>query len=123
MQKKRRMRYLSSMLITAAVLLWLLVAPHTAKAANISLNETNFPDAAFRTAVKSAFDLNNDNSLSSTEISKAKKLDASSSGIASTTGLQYLTALQELNVQYNQLRTLDVSKNTALTTLICNGNT
>ena len=122
MQKKRKMRYLSSVLITAAVLLWALMAPHTAKAANVSLNSTNFPDEAFRTAVKSAFDANNDNTLSATEISRAKKLDASSSEIADVAGLQYLTALQELNVQDNYLETLDVSSNTALTTLICNSN-
>lgn len=43
-------------------------------------------------------------------------------GLTSLKGIEYFTALTELRCNNNQLTTLDVSKNTALTVLWCETN-
>jgi Leucine-rich repeat (LRR) protein len=42
--------------------------------------------------------------------------------ISNLKGIEAFTALTYLNCSYNQLTSLDVSKNAALTTLVCDGN-
>ena len=87
----------------------------------VAIDDTNFPDADFRTFVKN-FDTNKDDSLSDTEIAAVKVINYPHIGITNLKGIEYFTALKILNCESNRLTTLDVSKNTALTDLNCSDN-
>ena len=50
------------------------------------------------------------------------RIDIDSQNIADLKGIEYFTALTQLWCDYNELTSLDVSKNTALTRLCCAGN-
>ena len=91
------------------------------QSAGVAIDNTNFPDADFRTFVKN-FDTNKDDSLSDTEIAAVKVINCSHIGITNLKGIEYFTSLEELYCSANQLTALDVSKNTALTDLNCSGN-
>ena len=91
------------------------------QSAGVAIDDTNFPDANFRTTVKN-FDTNQDSSLSDTEIAAVKKINCSNKGITNLKGIEYFTALKSLRCYNNKLTTLDVSKNTALTYLDCDYN-
>ena len=86
--------------------------------AGVTIDNTNFPDANFRTVVKK-FDTNQDSSLSDTEIAAVKKINCSNKGITNLKGIEYFTSLNILWCTDNQLTALDVSENTALTKLNC----
>ena len=91
------------------------------QSAGVAIDDTNFPDANFRTVVKN-YDTNKDDSLSDTEIAAVKAIDCFEKGISDLTGISHFTALKKLNCTKNQLTRLDVSKNTALTILDCDNN-
>ena len=88
------------------------------QSAGVAIDDTNFPDANFRTVVKK-FDTNQDSSLSDTEIAAVKKINCSNKGITNLKGIEYFTSLNILRCTDNQLTALDVSENTALTKLNC----
>ena len=88
------------------------------QSAGVTIDNTNFPDANFRTVVKK-FDTNQDSSLSDTEIAAVKKINCSNKGITNLKGIEYFTSLNILWCTDNQLTALDVSENTALTKLNC----
>ena len=91
------------------------------QSAGVAIDDTNFPDANFRTVVKK-FDTNQDSSLSDTEIAAVKKINCSNKGITNLKGIEYFTSLNILLCTDNQLTALDVSENTALTALDCRFN-
>ena len=91
------------------------------QSAGVAIDNTNFPDANFRTVVE-YYDTNKDSSLSDTEIAAVEEIDCYDKGISNLKGIEYFTALRSLNCGYNQLTSLDVSKNTALTNLYCSRN-
>ena len=91
------------------------------QSAGVAIDNTNFPDANFRTIVE-YYDTNKDSSLSDTEIAAVEEIDCYDKGISNLKGIEYFTALRSLNCGYNQLTALDVSKNTALTKLYCKKN-
>ena len=91
------------------------------QSAGVAIDDTNFPDANFRTVVKK-FDTNQDSSLSDTEIAAVKKINCSNKGITNLKGIEYFTSLNILLCTDNQLTALDVSENTALTELDCRFN-
>ena len=91
------------------------------QSAGVTIDNTNFPDANFRTVVKK-FDTNQDSSLSDTEIAAVEEIDCYDKGISNLKGIEYFTALRSLSCGRNQLTSLDVSKNTALTYLHCSYN-
>ncbi len=88
----------------------------------IEINEINFPDATFRNYVKSNFDTNKDGYLSKNEIAAVTTINVNNKGILSLKGIEYFTALTELDCSNNNLTSLDVSANTSLTKLYCTGN-
>ena len=90
--------------------------------AQVTINETNFPDEAFRSFVSRYFDTDTDNELSSSEIANAKVMDLSWIYVSDLKGIEYFTALTELDCRNSYLITLDVSKNVALEKLDCRGN-
>ena len=91
------------------------------QSAGVAIDNTNFPDANFRTVVKN-FDTNKDGSLSDTEIAAVEEIECVSKKISDLTGISHFTALKSLTCRNNQLTTLDVSKNTALEELDCYNN-
>lgn len=88
----------------------------------LAIDETNFPDANFRSYVLASFDSNGDEKLDDEEIANVKYIYALSKTISSLKGIEYFTELLELNCDNNQLTSLDVSKNTKLVKLICSKN-
>ena len=88
---------------------------------DVSINETNFPDANFRTVVKE-YDIDKDENLSRAEIEAVKEIKCYNKDIRSLTGIEYFTALQTLKCYSNQLTSLDISGNTALKSLDCAKN-
>lgn len=81
----------------------------------VPLDESHFPDAAFRTYVKDKFDTTPDNVLSQTEISAAKYMtNMSNMGITNLQGIEYFTNLISLSCTKNNLSSLDLSQNTKL---------
>ena len=91
-------------------------------AGSVEINETNFPDAKFRSFVKENLDKNKDNILDAGEIAAVKKIEANNMGIKSLEGVGFFTALETLNCWDNELTGLDLSKNTKLTSLSCSEN-
>ena len=93
-----------------------------AAAGDVTINATNFPDAAFRSYVSDNFDTNGNGVLSASEIAAVKKISVTGKGITTMAGLEYFTALTELYCASNQLTALDVGQNTALEQLYCYKN-
>lgn len=99
----------------------MLTAP-TPVSSGLAIDETNFPDANFRSYVLAKFDSNGDEKLDDEEIANVKYIFAPSKTISSLKGIEYFTELLELDCGNNQLTSLDVSKNTKLVKLICSKN-
>lgn len=94
---------------------------------DVEINETNFPDEIFRWYV-SWYDKNKDGTLSQKELDEVKKMDLSfynfytyrELDIKNLKGIEYFKNLKELRfINNSNLTSLDLSKNTALTELIC----
>ena len=91
------------------------------QSAGVAIDDTNFPDANFRTIVEH-YDTNKDSSLSDTEIAAVEEIDCYDKGISNLKGIEYFTALRSLSCGRNQLTALDVRKKTAMTYLHCSYN-
>ena len=114
-------KWLASVL--AACLILTLCPIHTeAASGDLTINASNFPDAAFRNYVSQNFDKNSDGALSTSEIAAVKKISVTGMGITTLEGLAYFTSLTELYCASNQLTSLDISGNPALEQLYCYKN-
>ncbi len=91
-------------------------------AADIVINETNFPDEVFRNYVTDNFDDNNNGILEEAEINAIIGVDVDEMGISDLKGIEYFSNLRNLSCKNNNLTALDVSQNTALVFLICTNN-
>ena len=91
-------------------------------AGSVDINETNFPDAKFRSFVKENLDKNKDDILDAGEIAAVKMIEANNMGIKSLEGVGFFTALETLKCWDNELTGLDLSKNTALKDLQCSNS-
>ena len=112
--KKKLLSILLCLVMVAGLL------PTAAFAAGyVEINETNFPDAKFRSFVKENLDKNKDDILDAMEIAAVKMIEANKMGIKSLEGVGFFTALETLKCWGNELTELDVSKNTELTRLEC----
>ena len=90
---------------------------------DVAINATNFPDAYFRAVVaESGIDKNQDGYLSQEEIEAIKELNVVKKSIADLKGIEYFTSVTKLYCSYNQLTSLDVSKNVALEIFWCYEN-
>ena len=89
---------------------------------NLLLNETNFPDANFRSYIINQFDEDGLGYLTETQVAAIKSIFCAEKQIANLKGIQYFTALTDLLCQQNGLSALDVSKNKALKQLHCEKN-
>ena len=100
----------------------MMLAAPAPVSSGLAIDETNFPDANFRSYVLAKFDSNGDEKLDDEEIANVKYIFAPSKTISSLKGIEYFTELLELDCGNNQLTSLDVSKNTKLVKLICSKN-
>ena len=90
-------------------------------ASNLFINEAMFPDEDFRKYLLSQ-SYGSDGILTAEEIASVTKLYVAYRNIQSLQGIEFFTALTELDCWGNQLTSLNVSKNTALTDLRCYNN-
>ena len=100
----------------------LLILACTAALADVAIDETNFPDPEFRERIAYEFDTDKDGKLSDAEIDAVTVGMFSEHGFLDMTGIGFFRNLTTLNCAYNQLTTLDVSKNTRLQYLYTSGN-
>ena len=89
---------------------------------NLLINETNFPDANFRSYITEEFDTVGQGYLTKDQVAAVTAIDCSRKEIASLKGIEYFTALTSLECYDNQLTSLDVSNCNALTSLNCSSN-
>lgn len=89
--------------------------------APVDIDAENFPDDNFRTYIK-GFDLDNNSILSPAEIANVAKIDVNNKQINSLKGIEYFTALNELDCHENNITELDLSSNKELTVLRCQSN-
>ena len=125
MKHTKTLRRGLSILLALMLCLTLLPAIALAEGEDIEINETNFPDQIFRGWLLDKGNLNGmgaDGVLTSGELAQITVLDLSGLGIGDLTGISHFTALEQLNVNNNRLTSLDVSKNTRLTSLYCATN-
>ena len=92
----------------------------------IKIDDVNFPDERFQDFVRQ-FDTDHDgfytyDYLSQKELDAVQKLDIINYSITSLKGIEFFTALTDLNCCNNWIASLDVSKNTVLITLDCSCN-
>ena len=108
---------------TAFLLVSLLLVMLCAFAvADVALDAANFPDERFRNFIKSEADGDRNGILSNDEISNVKYLKCESKYLSNLKGIEFFTALEELNCSYNSLNELNITGLTALKTLNCKHN-
>lgn len=88
----------------------------------IAIDEASFPDTAFRKYVQNHIDSDENGVLDEAEIRACVEIDCSGLGIANLTGIEIFSNLEKLDCSNNNISSLDISQNTALTQLICYGN-
>lgn len=93
-----------------------------AQQTSFAIDETSFPDTNFRAYVQKNIDSDGDNILEFEEIKEVSELTVSNMSITSLAGIEYFTQMFYLDCSGNQLTSLDVSNNVALTTLDCADN-
>ena len=87
----------------------------------VQIDETHFPDEAFRTYVAENLDSSANGYLESKEAG-IKALDVSGLGIRDLRGIGYFSKLESLDCSANELTSLDLSGNPALQDLNAEGN-
>lgn len=85
----------------------------------IAIDETNFPDPAFRNYLIETYDFAKDGILTDEEIKNTKRLFLGIDSIKSLKGIEYFTDLKKLFCFFNEITELDMSRNTKLTYLDC----
>jgi len=88
----------------------------------VIIGEPLFPDPVFWDYIFSNFDKDGDGSLSISEIRAIEEIDVNEKNVASLEGIQCLFNLKSLDCNYNNLSSLDLSKNKKLTSLFCDNN-
>ena len=88
----------------------------------VMMTQENFPDLNFRGAICRMLPIAEGDTIPEKMLSKVKKLQLSGLGIKSLKGIEFFTALTQIDCSENQLQEIDVSKNTALQTLECGRN-
>lgn len=87
----------------------------------VALDESNFPDAGFREYL-AQFDVDSDGMFSQQELLAVTAISLRAKQISNLKGIEHFTALTYLNVEMNQLTSLDLSLNTQLEVLIAANN-
>ena len=85
----------------------------TAYDPGLPIDESIFPDAAFREYV-TGFDSDGDGYFSAEELNAVTDISCNSKGIRDLTGIENFSRLRTLNCEWNYLENVDLSANTAL---------
>ncbi|MBE5933610.1 MAG: hypothetical protein E7263_09355 [Lachnospiraceae bacterium] len=85
----------------------------------VKVNETNFPDANFRSYLSEEFDSDGDGYI---VVGDVTRIECGKKGISSLKGIEYFSELSYLVCSINNLTSLDVTNNTKLTVLFCYEN-
>ena len=108
------------------LLLFILQITFNSKVAansEIPIDETSFPDNRFVNALKETYPkYTEDNILTEDELKKITSLDLSMQGIQNLKGIEYFKYLTFLNLEVNNLVSLDLRQNSNLTTLEISNN-
>ncbi|MBR0147385.1 MAG: Ig-like domain-containing protein [Eubacterium sp.] len=91
-------------------------------AGSIKISEDNFPDPAFRSEVAKQFDSDGDTFLSVEECEAVTSIGVESCSISSVDGIAFFPNLETLDCKYNNITSLDISKNPSLLSLSCDYN-
>lgn len=119
--KRKEGRSITLLLSLMLIFMNLFAVPAWAAPEDVAIDETNFPDANFRTFV-STKDTDSDGFLSQSELDAVTVIDVYGKNITNLKGLELFKNLDTLRCSNNQLTTLDVTKNTALESLDCGNN-
>jgi len=90
-------------------------------AADVAINEANFPDGAFRDYVK-GFDKDGSGVLTSAELNAVTEISLEGEDYSSLQGVEFFTALQKLTFIYTNINSPDLSKNKMLQEIDCHYN-
>ena len=85
----------------------------------VAIDETHFPDPAFRDYVNQACDVNHDGFLSEMEILAVTDMKCRKMGIGSLKGVELFSNLERLDCRRNDLTELNIRQNTKLRCLAC----
>ena len=88
---------------------------------SVNIDSSSFPDENFRILVRD-FDTDNDGWLSLSEREEVSRIAITGGRVSSLKGIEFFTALTELDCSYQNLSVIDLSSNTALLRLNCSGN-
>lgn len=88
----------------------------------VVLNGTNFPDENFRAIVCYLFDAEEGDTIQADRFSEVEDLDLHDYWLIDLKGIEYFTALEQLDCSDNLLKEIDVSKNAELKSLDCGYN-
>lgn len=83
----------------------------------VFMNEIAFPDKSFNSYVSEAVDSNSNGVLSPAEQDACTFIDVSNKAISDLSGIEYFKSLTELACDGSQVVSVDLARNTALTTL------
>ena len=109
--------------IVGILLLTAVLICSTALAADVAIDEINFPDQNFREYISLWIDKSSDGALSEDELADADFIYLEDNlGISSLKGIEHFTSLTKLYCSNNKLTELDLSQNTRLTELMCDSN-
>ena len=89
---------------------------------SIEINETNFPDEAFRSYVSTYVDKDHNTRLSKEERDDVTTVFVNNQQVASLKGIEFFSNLKELYCDNNQITELDLSNNPELELLQCKNN-
>ena len=90
--------------------------------ADVVFNSTNFPDPAFRQYLSERYNLWEGETLTQNDLEKVVNLYPIRLGISSLKGIEHFKYLRILYCEYNNLTSLDLSKNKLMHTIVCNDN-
>ncbi len=88
----------------------------------VAINETNFPDAAFRSYVTNNFDKDKNAELSLAERNAVMSVNVADLSVSDLTGIGQFGKITSLNCSGNQLTVLDLKGNTSLKSINCSKN-
>lgn len=92
----------------------------------LEINETNFPDAAFRQWIIDNLEVSGDEEtgyyMTEAQVNNVIVIDCGEQNIQSLAGIEHFSALMTLACKSNRLTNLDVSKNAELLALYCQQN-
>ena len=116
MHKKMR-KALFGTISAFALVAGILGSGINAKAADLAINKTNFPDSQFRSYIEEKIDKDENQVLSEEEIAAATKIDLEGITVKDLTGLKYFTNLKKFTTNSNRLKTADFSGMNSLESL------